>query len=56
MGVRRALALFGDAMGEGKGGPVEAGLTGPLATALVTVQLEATNNIRIKRRLVQWQI
>ena len=35
--VRRALALFGDAkqaMGEGKSGPVETGLTGPVATAL----------------------
>ena len=37
MGVCRALALFGDAkqaMGEGKSGPVETGLTGPVATAL----------------------
>ena len=33
MGVRRALALFGNAkqaMGEGKSGPVETGLTGPV--------------------------
>ena len=39
IGVRRALALFGDAkqaMGEGKSGPVETGLTGPVATALCT--------------------
>ena len=39
MGVCRALALFGDAkqaMGEGKSGPVETGLTGPVATALST--------------------
>ena len=37
MGVCRALALFGDAkqaMGEGISGPVETGLTGPVATAL----------------------
>ena len=38
MGVCRALAYFtGDAkqaMGEGKSGPVETGLTGPVATAL----------------------
>ena len=37
MGVCRALAQFGDAkqaMGEGKSGPVETGLTGPVATAL----------------------
>ena len=36
--VCRALALFGDAkqaMGEGKSGPVETGLTGPVATALM---------------------
>ena len=35
--VRRALALYADAkqaMGEGKSGPVETGLTGPAATAL----------------------
>ena len=34
IGVRRALALFGDtkqAMGEGKSGPVKTGLTGPVA-------------------------
>ena len=38
MAVRPALALFGDAkqaMGEGKSGPVETGLTGRVATALV---------------------
>ena len=37
MGVCLALALFDDAkqaMGEGKSGPVETGLTGPVATAL----------------------
>ena len=37
MGVCQALALFGDAkqaMGEGKRGQVETGLTGPVATAL----------------------
>ena len=37
MGVFRALALYDDAkqaMGEGKSGPVETGLTGPVATAL----------------------
>ena len=37
MGVCRALALFGDAkqvMGEEESGPVETGLTGPVATAL----------------------
>ena len=36
-GVHQALALFGDAkqaMGEGKSGPVETGLNGPVATAL----------------------
>ena len=39
MGVCRALTLFGDAkqaMGEGKSGPVETGLTGPVATVLLT--------------------
>ena len=43
MGVCRALALFGDAkqaMGEGKGGPVETGLTGPVATALLLLQFQ----------------
>ena len=45
MGVCRALALFGEAMGEGKSGPVEIGLTGPVATALVTMQwLSKPNN------------
>ena len=37
VGVRRAMALIGgakQAMGEGKNGPVETGLTGPAATAL----------------------
>ena len=37
MGDRRALALFGDAMeamGEGKSGSVETGLTRQVATAL----------------------
>ena len=37
MGVCRTLALFGQtkqAMGEGKSGPVETGLTGLVATAL----------------------
>ena len=37
MGICRALALFGDAkqaMGEGKSGPVETGLNGPVAMAL----------------------
>ena len=37
MGICRALALFGDAkqaMGEGKSGPVETGLTGLVAMAL----------------------
>ena len=48
MCVCRALALFGDAkqaMGEGKSGPVETGLTGPVATALLyTVMLECIIN------------
>ena len=38
MGVHRAIALLGDAkqaMSEGKSGPVETGLTGPVATALL---------------------
>ena len=35
MVVCQALALFGDAMGEGKSGPVETGLTGLVATACV---------------------
>jgi len=37
MGIHRVMALIGDAnraMGEGKSGPVETGLTGPAATAL----------------------
>ena len=37
MGVCRAMALIGDAKqatGEGKSGPVETRLTGPVATAL----------------------
>ena len=37
MGIRQALALFCDAkqaLGEGKSGPVETGLTGPEAMAL----------------------
>ena len=40
MGVCLALALFDDAkqaMGEGKSGPVETGLTGPVATALLCI-------------------
>ena len=38
IGFCQALALFGNAMqamGEGKSGPVEIGLTGPVATALI---------------------
>ena len=38
MGVRQAMALIGNArqaMSEGKSGPVETGLTGPVATALM---------------------
>ena len=43
MGVRQlALALFGDAMGEGKSGPVETGLTGLVATALCWCFAEKT--------------
>ena len=37
MGICRAFTVFGDVkqvMGEGKSGPVETGLTGPVATAL----------------------
>ena len=37
MGICRAMALIGNtrqAMSEGKSGPVETGLTGPVATAL----------------------
>ena len=40
----RALALFGDAkqaMSEGESGPVETGLTGPVATALRLVHIDA---------------
>ena len=46
MGVRRALALFGDAKqatGEGKSGPVETGLTGPVATALVMIIMDVSH-------------
>ena len=46
IGVRRALALFGDAkqaMGEGKSGPVKTGLTGPVA-----IQPCAWSNISIE--------
>ena len=46
MGVRRAMALIGDARratGEGKSDPVETGLTGPAATALLTL-VEAKGN------------
>ena len=42
MVVCQALALFGDAMGEGKSGPVEAGLTGLVATALCWCFAEKT--------------
>ena len=51
----RALALFGDAkqaMGEGKSGPVETGLTGPVATALQynTVDIKKSKKKKTKKK------
>ena len=53
MGVRRALALFGDAkqaMGEGKSGPVETGLTGLVATGLLSDRLTGLKIIHAVRK------
>ena len=52
MGVRRAMSLSGDAKqatSEGKGGPVETGLTGPAATALMY-----TTTQTVSRTIDQW--
>ena len=49
MGVRQALALFGDtkqAMGEEKSGPVETGLARPVAAAL-TLGMELAQLLQI---------
>ena len=43
------MALIGNATGEGKSGPVETGLTGPAATALLSLCYQSLQMMKVHR-------